>query len=371
ITGRRPRPSPTGQRIRCTGRGRVLRACPAGIYPRPPSSRPACRSTRPVSPRRSRCGRPISGSGARPSLRSPHTGRAALLLRDERLQVAGACRVAQADERLFLDLAHALARDAEERADLLQRHGVTSLFETVVEPEHAGLALLQRVERFLDRVAQRALIGLVVGAGRELVGQVVEQAVVLAGRQRGIQRQVGLRDCERALHLLVRQVELLGDLLDRGLAPQLLQQGGRPLPDAVQRSCAVERHAHDAALLGQRLQDGLPDPPDGVRDELDALRLVELVGGPDQAEVALVDQVAERHALVLVLLGDGYDEAEVGADELIERFFVALADPLGQLDLVLALEQRIRADLLEVLIERALFVAPAFTTRRKTHTTLR
>src|SRR5256885_15713518 len=63
----------------------------------------------------------------------------------------------------------------------------------------------------------------------------------------------------------------------------------------------------------------LADPPHRVRDELDPLRLVELVGGADQAKVAFVDQVGERHALVLVLLGDRHHEAEVRAHQLVER----------------------------------------------------
>ena len=119
-----------------------------------------------------------------------------------------------------------------------------------------------------------------------------------------------------------RDVHAVGDLGVRRLAPELLQQRVGPLADAVQRAGAVERHAHDARLLGQRLEDRLPDPPHGVGDELDALGLVELVGGADEAEVALVDQVGERDALVLVLLGDRDDEAQVRAHELVERFLL-------------------------------------------------
>ena len=131
----------------------------------------------------------------------------------------------------------------------------------------------------------------------------------------------------------------------RRLPPQLLQQRGGALADPVQRAGAVQRHPHDAALLGQRLEDRLPDPPHGVRDELDALGLVELVGRADQAEVALVDQVGERHALVLILLGDRHDEAEVAADQLVECFLFPDANPLRQVDLFLLRYQRVLADL--------------------------
>src|SRR5690606_2886229 len=136
------------------------------------------------------------------------------------------------------------------------------------------------------------------------------------------------------------------------------------------RAGAVERDTDDPALLGQRLENGLADPPDRIGYELDPLGLVEFVGSADQAEVALVDEVAKCDALVLVLLGYGDDEAEVGADELVERFLIADADGLGQLHLVLAVEQRVRADLLEVLIEGALIVH-TLACRVEAHTALR
>src|SRR5439155_1526883 len=107
-------------------------------------------------------------------------------------------------------------------------------------------------------------------------------------------------------------------------------------------------------LLGERLEDRLTDPPHGIGDELDPLGLVELVGRPDQPEVALVDQIREGDALVLVFLGDGDDEPEVGADQLVQRLLVLRLDALGQRDLFLARNQRILADLAEVLIQRSL-----------------
>ena len=91
-------------------------------------------------------------------------------------------------------------------------------------------------------------------------------------------------------------------------------------------------------------------------DELDPLRLVELVGGADQSEVALVDQIGEGDALVLIFLGDRHDEAQVRPDELVQRFLIVHPDALRQLDLVLARDQRIGADVAEVLVERTFFV---------------
>ena len=62
--------------------------------------------------------------------------------------------------------------------------------------------------------------------------------------------------------------------------------------------------------------DRLPDPPGGVGGELEALAPVELLDGVDQAEVALLDEIAEGQTRPLVLPGHGNDQPQVGVDEL-------------------------------------------------------
>ena len=68
-------------------------------------------------------------------------------------------------------------------------------------------------------------------------------------------------------------------------------------------------------LVGDGARNGLTDPPRGVRGELEALLVVELLDGADQAEVALLDQVQEQHAAPDVALGDGNDQTQVCTDE--------------------------------------------------------
>ena len=79
----------------------------------------------------------------------------------------------------------------------------------------------------------------------------------------------------------------------------------------------MDRDADGAGLVGDGPGDGLADPPGGVGRELEALRVVELLDGPHEAEVALLDQVEEGHAPADVALGDRDDEAEVGLGELL------------------------------------------------------
>src|SRR5690606_6101400 len=77
----------------------------------------------------------------------PHTRRAARVRDagsvDEGLEVASARGVPEPGERLLLDLANALAGDAEQGANLFERHRIAALFEAVVEANDAGLAFLE------------------------------------------------------------------------------------------------------------------------------------------------------------------------------------------------------------------------------------
>jgi hypothetical protein len=114
----------------------------------------------------------------------------------------------------------------------------------------------------------------------------------------------------------------------------------------------VHRQAHDVALLDDRLHDGLTDPPDRVGDELEALLLVEAVGGLDQTEVALVDEVEETEALADVLLGDRHDELQVRGDQFFESGLVPFADLYGDFRLALARQALIVTDRLKIRVER-------------------
>ena len=94
----------------------------------------------------------------------------------------------------------------------------------------------------------------------------------------------------------------------------------------------------------------MADPPHGVRDEHESACLVEFLGGFDQSQVALVDEVGQAQALVLVLLSHGNDEAQVGFGELLQRFAVAFLDGLCKFDFFLDGDQVLAADLLEVFV---------------------
>ncbi len=81
---------------------------------------------------------------------------------------------------------------------------------------------------------------------------------------------------------------------------------------------AVAGDADEAGLLVEGTADGLADPEGGVGGELEATAPVELVDGVLEAEVALLDEVEQIHALGKgIAAGDTDHEAQVGADEPI------------------------------------------------------
>ena len=66
-------------------------------------------------------------------------------------------------------------------------------------------------------------------------------------------------------------------------------------------------------------------------------------------------QLDEREAAVLVLFRDGNDEAQVALHQFLECVLVAVADLASELNLLVALEERIRAHLVQILVENVTF----------------
>ena len=137
----------------------------------------------------------------------------------------------------------------------------------------------------------------------------------------------------------------------------------------MQRSRPIQRHPHDTRLLSQRLKDCLANPPHRVRDELDSLGFVEFVRGADQTEIALVDQVGERHALILVLLRHRNHEAQIRTDQFVERILITDADSTRQFGFLFARDEGIDTDVAQVLVQRPFLVLRLLFRRSYSHGT--
>ena len=115
----------------------------------------------------------------------------------------------------------------------------------------------------------------------------------------------------------------------------------------------MDGQADGFRLIGQRALDRLFDPPRGVGRELATLFRIEALDGLHQADVALRDQVGDRHAVVGIVLGDFHDQAQVGPDHVRSRLRVALLDALCELHLFLGREQRRSGNLTEIEFQTA------------------
>src|SRR5690606_26003248 len=126
--------------------------------------------------------------------------------------------------------------------------------------------------------------------------------------------------------------------------------------DLSQVGRTIQGHAHRPTLLSQRREDGLPDPPDAVGDELHALVWTELPGRRDQTYITLLDQSREAHAPVLVLFRYRDHKAQIRPHQRLHRLLVTAARAVAQLDLLRRRQQVVRADFLQVLIEAGLIL---------------
>src|SRR6516165_10420954 len=262
----------------------------------------------------------------------------------------------QLPKRLRLDLADALARHRELVADLFQ--GVVLVHADA--EAHADYTLLprrERGERARGGLAQVRLDSRIDRQDRVLVLDEVAEVRILLVADRGFQRQRLLGDLEHLAHLLERHAELLGKLLGRGLAADLVEHLARLTYDFADALHHVHGDADGARLVRDRARDRLPDPPRGVGRELVAAAILEFVDPLHQADIAFLDQVEELQAAVGVFLGDGDDEAQVRLHHLLlglARLALALLHhvhdfaELAQLDPVFAWQH---LDLLAVLLD--------------------
>ena len=138
----------------------------------------------------------------------------------------------------------------------------------------------------------------------------------------------------------------------RRLATELGAELALGAHDPVELLDDVHGHADRPALVRDRARDRLPDPPGRVRRELEALAVVELLGGADETDRALLDEVEEGQALVAIPLRDRDDEAEVRLHHRLLRAVVAALDALRELDLLGRRQERDLADVLEEELQR-------------------
>src|SRR5688500_13295413 len=275
-------------------------------------------------------GRPSSSPGTGLCLRR---GRGELAQRGEPL------------EGLALELADALARQAQPGTDRLERPRVA--LEAEAQLEDAPLALGERVERLADALLAERLLGLVERVGCVAVGEQVAELALVVGADALVERDGGLRGRERLVHVLDGEPGRLGELLAGRVAAQLDLEPARGAAELLLALDDVHGHSDRARVVGHSTLHRLADPPRRVGRELEAAAPVELLDGAVEAERALLDEIQEGDAEAAVALGDRHDEAQVRLDHAALCEQVALLHPLRERDLLVCGEELVPADVRE------------------------
>ena len=204
--------------------------------------------------------------------------------------------LAQAGEpsqRFDLDLADALPRQAKPAADLLQRLRLV-VVEAVAEHKHLPLALAERSERLLERLAAEGELDLLLGKGTVAGDEVAEDGVLLVAdgliearhrTRRGthlaclpIEQARQLRAAARAAMSLDQPVgdqedAVLGDFVaGEGLLPEEqveLSLGSQALRQAL---AALSERERQVLVLRYGLDDDEPKTLEEIGCRLDLTR---------------------------------------------------------------------------------------------------
>ena len=239
--------------------------------------------------------------------------------------------LAQLMQRPGLDLPYPLPRYRESSSDLLQSPGL-AIVQTEPHPNDRLLPRVEGADQPLEIVLEHAVLGHGIGILLGIANGVREGKVpgpgtllAAAGTGRGslglapldggLHRHVPARHLLQELNLVGLDVDPLGHLLVGRVPAELVLQVALGPAEGVELIVDVDGKADGPALVGNGAHDGLLDPPRGVGGEAEAALGVELLACPGEAEGALLAQVLEVEAAVLVPLGDANDEAEVGFRE--------------------------------------------------------
>src|SRR4051812_3941750 len=260
----------------------------------------------------------------------------------ERLEIGAARKVAQSR---LLDLPGPLGGDAKPATGVSERGRSLS---TEAEPQAHNVALTLRKlsDRLFNGLLAHARSDLGVGLGLLIRHQITERrvAVVTDGLVEAGDLLGGLADLD---DLFERQLGGIRDLLVARVAPELRGELTGDARDATLALRDVDGQTDHARAVFQPALNRLTDPQRRVGRELEATPPIELLGGADQPQHALLDEIGEREALTLVAPSDRDDEPQVRVDHAVLRHHVATLDALGELDLFHCREQRVMTRLVQ------------------------
>src|ERR671910_3534191 len=224
--------------------------------------------------------------------------------REGAAQGAGVAAGADGPQSLDLDLPGPLLGDAKFLRDFAQGEGLVAV-EAVAHLDDPGLPLGQGPHGLDERpLPLPDLDARVVVAGALVREQLAKLGAFLLGVDLRVDAGDGLADLAQAPGLLRFYTEPLDELLLGSVAAELDTESILGASQAVESVNDVCGQTHGAGVVGDCAGDSLTDPPRRVSREAVSHLGVELLDGPDQTCVPLLDQILERHAAAPVLLGD-------------------------------------------------------------------
>ncbi len=152
---------------------------------------------------------------------------------------------------------------------------------------------------------------------RHFIRDEIAEMRVLLFADRHFERQRALRNLDNTLDLARGRVQLFGDLVARRFASQFLHELARNACQFVDAFAHVHRHANRPSLISNRARDCLTNPPGRVRRKLVAAMIIEFFDRANQADVAFLNQIEERHTASNVFFRNRDDETKICFDKFL------------------------------------------------------
>ena len=254
---------------------------------------------------------------------------------------------------LLTDLAYAFTGKTHLGTNLLKTTLLTS--DTEALTYDLQFTVLQDTAQHILKVrGERFVIHMLVSTCIVTRTEHISHRVVIVLSKGGVDTHVMAVSLSSLLYLSLIDLCEFCQLCDRGTALMKLLKTVDLLINLAQGSTLVQRQTHDAALLCDSLKDALANPPYGIGDKFETTSLIKFLSSLYQSDVTFVNQVGQRQSLMLILLGNRHDKAEVGSHQTLLcslALRTALTDGLCQLDLLINSYKWLTTDLHKVLIE--------------------
>ena len=130
-------------------------------------------------------------------------------------------------------------------------------------------------------------------------------------------------------HALDGQLHLVGNLLRRGFATEILNELFLHAHELVDRFDHVHRDADGASLVGDGTRDGLANPPSRIGGKFVAAAVLKFLNRLHQAHVTFLNEIEKGQPAVGVFFGNGNHKAQVGFNHFglgLMRFFTEVLE---------------------------------------------